>query len=41
MRNASPARTTFAMYGTYIVSAFWHGFYPTYYIFFVQTALFN
>jgi lysophospholipid acyltransferase len=35
MRNASPLRTLAAMYGTYIISAFWHGFYLTYYIFFV------
>ena len=39
-RNASPAKTTFAMYGTYAVSAFWHGFYVSYYVFFFQVAMF-
>ncbi len=30
-----PVRT----YGTYFVSAFWHGFYPGYYMFFIYAAL--
>jgi lysophospholipid acyltransferase len=30
-----PVRT----YGTYFVSAFWHGFYPGYYMFFLYAAL--
>lgn len=28
-----------ATYGTYFVSAFWHGFYPGYYMFFLYAAL--
>jgi lysophospholipid acyltransferase len=28
-----------ATYGTYFVSAFWHGFYPGYYMFFIYAAL--
>lgn len=28
-------------YGTYALSAFWHGFYPGYYLFFLTTAVFT
>ena len=28
-----------ANYGTYFVSAFWHGFYPGYYVFFIYSAV--
>jgi hypothetical protein len=31
-------RGNIALYSTYAVSAFWHGFYPGYYIFFITTA---
>jgi len=31
-------RGNIALYATYAVSAFWHGFYPGYYIFFITTA---
>jgi hypothetical protein len=32
-------RTGNSLYGTYFVSAFWHGFYPGYYLFFLSIAL--
>jgi len=32
-------RGNIAMFSTYVVSAFWHGFYPGYYIFFVSIAI--
>jgi lysophospholipid acyltransferase len=34
----APFGRSIATIGTYSVSAFWHGFYPGYYIFFVLSA---
>jgi len=33
--------TFFSTFGTYSVSAFWHGFYPGYYIFFLLSAVYT
>lgn len=33
------APPSYNLYFTYLVSAFWHGFYPGYYLFFLSTAL--
>lgn len=40
IRN-SPAKANISQYATFIISALWHGFYPSYYIGFVSTALLN
>ena len=39
--NNNPKRATIAMYSTFLISAFWHGFYFAYYVSFVQFALVN
>lgn len=37
----NPKRANIAMFATFFVSAFWHGFYLAYYIAFIQFALVN
>ena len=37
----NPKRATIAMYATFLISAFWHGFYLAYYIAFLQFGLIN
>jgi lysophospholipid acyltransferase len=41
MQKPSPARSVAAMYVTMIVSAIWHGYYLSYYVFFIQIAMYN
>lgn len=37
----SPAKANVSQYVTFVVSAVWHGFYPSYYFAFVQTGVLN
>lgn len=39
--NNNPKRASLAMYATFLVSAFWHGFYFAYYVAFLQFAFVN
>lgn len=39
--RGSPAKANVSQYVTFIVSALWHGFYPSYYVGFISTALLN
>ncbi|MEE4248549.1 MAG: MBOAT family O-acyltransferase, partial [Kangiellaceae bacterium] len=41
MQKPSPARSVAAMYVTMMVSAIWHGYYPSYYVFFISMAMYN
>lgn len=39
--NNNPKMANLALYATFIISAFWHGFYLAYYIAFLQFAIVN